>query len=215
MRAIALPLFLLLASCRSEPGLTPSPAEEARLDAHVESIFAGVAVEDAAQLDADHARIRAIHRIAYLAMCFHERAGRYPLADAQAPAFRQTLIGSDAGKTDALGETYVTQETFLAELRSVLGPEVVLPVDPLPQTEHGPRTFVYGVYGKGFTAAAMLYHPAGWSEGILLRQWQYRVGSYENLDLPVMSVATLLAGGYATPRPARWRDPSMAGLGGN
>jgi hypothetical protein len=119
------------------------------------------------------------------------------------------LIGSMVGNPAGFGDTYVTQEELLEELREVLGPEVALPDDPIPESD-GSRAYAYGVYGRAFVAAAMLYHPVGWSEGILPRQWQYRVGANEDLDLPILQMSRLLQGGYSEPRPARWRDPIMA-----
>jgi len=195
--------------CSGEIRLTPSPGEQRHLDAHVEAVFTDVKEKDTAQLRADRQRVSDVHQIAYLAERYHEETGHYPFAEPDSSVFLQTLIGEHIGRTDGFGETYVSQEVLLADLRAVLGPEVELPRDPLPD-EDGTRTYSYGVYGRSYTAAVMLYHPVGWSEGILPRRWQYRVGAYESLELPVLQAAKLLDGGYASTQPARWRDPSMA-----
>jgi hypothetical protein len=198
-----------LLGCSSGSDLEPSPEEQARLDAHLASIFADVEPEDDAQLEADSTRARHVHQLGYWAQKFYERKGYYPLASPDSSVFRQTLIGSAIGNVEPFGETYVPQDSLLAELRAVLGPEVMLPDDPIPEPD-GSRAYGYGVYGRTFVAAAMLYHPVGWSEGILPHQWQYRVGSIENPDLPILQISLLLDGAYADSRPPRWRDPTLA-----
>jgi hypothetical protein len=195
--------------CSGGSDLEPSPHERTRLEAHLSAIFADVEPMDEAQLEADRVRARHVHQLGYWAQRFHDRKGYYPLASPDSSVFRQTLIGSMIPNVEGFGDTYVAQESLLAELREVLGPEVSLPEDPIPEPD-GSRAYAYGVYGHAFVAAAMLYHPAGWSEGILPRQWQYRVGAVENPDLPILQISLLLEGAYAEPRRARWRDPAMA-----
>jgi|SRR5690606_37208772 len=198
-----------LIGCASDSGLEPNPEQQRHLDTHIEAIFAGVEPLDDEQLEADRTRVRDVHRLAFWAQRFHRRTGRYPLASPDSAVFRQTLIGSSIGNVEPFGDTYVDQESLLAELRAVLGPEVTLPDDPIPE-EDGSRVYSYGVYGRTFVAAAMLYHPVGWSECVSPGEWQYRVGAVENENLPILQVSLLLAGAYAESRPPRWRDPTLA-----
>jgi hypothetical protein len=220
MRARALVAFCLLLAgvpfgcTREEIRLAPSALEAARLDAHVETIFADVRVESAAELEADRVRVEHAHRLAYLVEAYRAAAGHYPLAVPDSLVFRQTLIGELHDRKRLarnLGETWVEPEAFAEALRAVLGPGVEVPGDPLPDAQ-GTRAYAYGVYGTGYTLAVMLYHPAGWSEGIAPHQWQYRLGSEENLDLPVLATRKLLEGGYPGNRVARARDAAVAGF---
>lgn len=199
----------LVLGCASSSNLEPNPKQQSHLDQHLSAIFADVEVVDDAQLEADRTRVQTVHRLGYWAQRFHERTGRYPLASLDSAVFRQTLIGSSIGNVESFGDTYVHQDSFLAELREVLGPEVTLPDDPFPE-EDGSRVYSYGVYGRKFVAAAMLYHPVGWTEGILPYQWQYRVGAVEDRNLPILQISLLLDGAYPESRPPRWRDPSLA-----
>ena len=204
-------LCVVVASCggSSGPRLELSSKERANLDAHVENIFTGIAEKDAAQLSADRQRVHDIHRIAFLAEEFYKQTGAYPLVDTENGTLKNVIIGDDEGLNDYDKEHYVSEQAFLALLRATLGDAVTLPHDPLPN-ESG-RTYVYSVYGRSYATAAMLYHPVGWSEGILQNQFQYRVGARENLDLPILQASKLLAGEYKANRPASYRDPSMAG----
>ena len=199
----------LVLGCASSASLEPNPKQQGHLDAHLSAIFAGVGALDDAQLEADRTRVRNVHRLGYWAQRFYERTGRYPLASRDSSVFRQTLIGTSIGNVESFGDTYVHQDSFLAELREVLGSELMLPDDPIPEPD-GARAYTYGVYGRTFVAAAMLYHPVGWTEGVLANQWQYRVGAVEDPNLPILQISLLLDGAYAESRPPRWRDPSLA-----
>lgn len=203
-----LTLGIALVSCsEAGPRTEPTAEEQSHLDAHVARIFAEVTAEDPAQLEADRQRVRDVHRIAYLVEQFRIETGSYPLADTLTGRLANVVIGEDNSIRDH-DDHHLPEDELVAELRRVLGPDVDLPHDPLPG---GFRSYVYTVYGRGYGTAAMLYHPVGWSEGILSRQWQYRVGSTEGADTPMLQATKLLAGGYGQSRSAQWRDPSMAG----
>ena len=201
---------MLATSCSSGPRTEPTTKERAHLDAHVERIFADVKEEDAAQLAADRRRAADIHHIAYLVEQYKTETGTYPLVDTVEGTLKNVVIGDDGGFSEGK-EHYASETEFLAELRRILGVEATLPHDPLPGDRQNGYIYVYSVYGSGYVTAAMLYHPVGWSEGILPHQWQYRVGSYESLEMPVLEAAKLFAGEYQTSVAARPRDPSMAG----
>lgn len=206
IQCVTLALLLCVSACGSdEISLVPTPKVQEHLDAHVATIFDGVSSEDAAQFEADHERVRRVHQIAWLVEQYYKEAGTYPLVDG---TLKNIMIGNPNTKVPKDKEHWVHEDTLLAELQYHLGYDLVLPEEPLPDSK-GYYTFMYSAYGRGYTVAVMCYHPVGWSEGIMPGQWQYRVGSYESLQLPVMEAAKLFAGEYPNNRKARPRDPSM------
>ena len=201
--------FVAISCSAGGPRLEPTSQEQAHLDAHMEQIFTGVTEEDAAQLAADRQRVADIHRIAYLAEQYKQETGSYPLVDPTG-TLKNVIIGDDNGLSEENPEHYVSEVDFLAELRRVLGFEVTLPHDPLPSGPKSGYSYVYGVYGRMYGTAAMLYHPVGWSEGFSPHMFQYRIGGSEDTELPMLQATKLFAGEYTTSQPAKWRDQSMA-----
>jgi hypothetical protein len=208
-RFMVFAVVVMAAGCSGsdELSLMPTPEVQGRLDAHVAMIFDGVSEESATQYEADRERVRRVHQIAWLVEQYHKETDAYPLVDPEG-GVRNVMIGNPNTKVPKDDEHYVHEDTLLAALQDVLGYDFELPGEPLPDSK-GFYCLMYGVYGRGYTVATMCYHPVGWSEGIMPGQWQYRVGSYESLDLPVMQASKLFAGEYASNHKARPRDPSM------
>jgi hypothetical protein len=190
----------------------PSEEEQANLDAHVAQIFEGVVADDPASLEADRERVRRVHALACLIERYYDETGTYPLVDPVEGTMCNVLVGNPHTRVPRDSDYYAREDSLLVLLQDVLGWDVALPVDPDPDLA-GVRCFAYGAYGSGYTVATMLANPVGWSEGILPGQFQYRLGSYESLQLPVLETRKLLAGEYPNNRTARWRDPSMANQG--
>ncbi|MCZ6767122.1 MAG: hypothetical protein O7D32_09355 [bacterium] len=209
-RLILVLLIIVTASCStSTPSLELSEKQRSNLNDHVDRIFAGVATEDPEQMLADRQRVADIHYIAFLVEQYRDVAGSYPFVR-PGGGIKNVIIGEDNGVSNR-EERYLSEAEFLAELRNMLGNEVTLRHDPIPTGESGSRHYVYSVYGASYGTAAYLYHPIGWSEGILPNQWQYRLGSSEDLDLPVLQATKLFSGGYGTSRRAQ-RRTSRAGI---
>ncbi len=61
------------------------------------------------------------------------------------------------------------------------------------------KIYSYGAYGAGYTVAASLHHHVVFSERVMGDTIQYRVGSYENVSLPVLEYAKLIAGTSTVP----------------
>jgi hypothetical protein len=207
IQCVSLVMVLCVVACSGsdEISLVPTPKVQEHLDAHVAAIFDAVSAENPEQFDADQERVRRVHQIAWLAEQYYKETGSYPLADG---TLKNIMIGNPNTRVPKDNEHYVHEDTLLAELQYHLGYDLTLPQEPL-QDSKGYYGFTFSVYGSGYTVAAMCYHPVGWSEGIMPGQWQYRVGSYENPQLPVMEAAKLFAGKYPNNRKARPRDPSM------
>lgn len=179
--------------------LHPNARVRKHLQRHLEDIFAEIDVSDANQLDLDRQRVTDIHQLAFVIELYKERTGTYPFVDPVEGSISNVILGDDVERDDP---HYIDDATFVTELARVLGDSLQLALEP---TGEASRHYVYSVYGQRYGVAAMLYHPVGWSEGIRPEQWQYRVGSSEGTQFPMLEARRLFAGGYAASRPARYR----------
>ena len=183
--------------------LHPGAQVRTHLRTHVAQIFADVATKDAYQLKLDRQRVTDLHQLAFVVELYKEQTGGYPFVDPVDGTLVNVILGDETERDDA---HYVDDELFVIELSRVLGDSLELALEP---SGDNARYYVYSVSGNNYAVAAMLYHPVGWSEGILPQQWQYRVGSIEGTQIPVLEASKLFAGGYTGTRSAQSRDPSM------
>ena len=184
--------------------LQPDAQTRLHLHQHVTDIFADVSAEDGYQLKLDRKRVSDIHQLAFLVELYKMHTGNYPFVDPTEGAITNVIFGDDTERDD---EHHVDDEVFVAELARVLGDSLVLPLEP---TGDAARHYVYSVYGRNYGVAAMLYHPTGWSEGIQPEQWQYRLGSSESAQIPMLQASKLFAGDYTAIQAPQWRNRSRA-----
>ena len=182
-------LLIVLAFPACKKGLSPEEKITNALQAQYESVFADLKIEDQAAFEADQQRVRDVHAIARLADAYNQKAGHYPLVTPEGSMKNVIMI---AGK-EARQKTDVTYEDFVADLKKVLGEDITVPTDPAPG-DNGAFSYSYSAYGQGYTTAAMLYHHTPFSEEILSHSCQYRVGSAENTQLPILQFSKLVDG---------------------
>jgi hypothetical protein len=194
-------LASLLASCG---GGGPTPAEiTRRLDAHIEKVFAGVVANDAAQLAADRQRVRDVHAIAALVEDYKTRTGRYPLVGPDG-AMKNVVIAPWLPRHR--NETTVDFDTFAGDLKAVLGAGLHIPFDPDNNAE-SEKVYVYSTLGTGYGVAAGLHHHVAFSERVMGDHVQYRVGSREDVVLPILEYGKLVAGTSTVPARKFTRHP--------
>jgi hypothetical protein len=180
---------LLLAGCGK------SKVETAKsVEAQVQKMLEGVPVEDAAQFEADKQRVRDLHALAALIDAYHAKKGAYPLADPERKIKNVNISTQEFPTSDAV----VPLDAFVAELKSVLGDDVAVPLDPMPM-EDRTKLYIYSVYGSTYTVACVLYHHATFAEKIMDHYCQYRLGSNEDPNLPILVHAKVIDGTSTVP----------------
>lgn len=162
---------------------------ETELKSHFDSVFADLKIENQAAFEMDQQRVRDVHQIARLAAAYHEKAGHYPLVTPEG-SMKNAIM---APGQKARQKTDVTYEDFVSELKKILGKDITVPTDPSPG-EGGSFSYSYSAYGQGYTTAAILYHHAPFSEKMGEHYCQYRVGSMENKDLPILQFSKIVDG---------------------
>jgi hypothetical protein len=193
-------LFILVAlvvvGCGSGDLSTPSPEEQLQIQAQYDRVFAGIDAPEA-----DRAGVRAVHQLAYWAHTYHEVAHHYPLDDrlGNDRDYVQVFVFGDDTLSDPTKDENIAPETFLAELREVLGDNVVLPSDPVANDFKG---LYYSTNGMSFMAACDLSTPVNGGEMATPDYGQYTVASY--------AIGAILHGEITSLPPAVWRIPSMA-----
>lgn len=93
---------------------------------------------------------------------------------------------------------FVDFDTFANGLKAVLGAGIHIPFDPGGDAS-GLKVYSYSVHGTGYGVAATLRRHAAFSERVTGDQVQYRVGSREDVSLPMLEYAKLIAGTSAVP----------------
>lgn len=183
--------------------LVPNEKEQARLDAQYERVFAGVEADAA-----DREAVRALHQFAYWIEAYHDETDRYPLSDRLDGTinFVQTFVFGDDSNIDFEKRVNLRREELLADLRSVFGPELTLPVDPDP-TDY--RAMHYSTGGRGYTVAVDVLAPVNGGEMTTSTTGQYRLASYESEQIPIHRFAAILDGTTTSMPPCVWRGSSM------
>ena len=165
------------------------------LASHSRFLFDDVKQENEDQFAADKQRVRDIHRLANLVEQYHEKTGRYPLAQEPISRLINVTISPQPQPTSSNSDSVVDVAKFREELRQVLGQDVEIPVDPMPD-EHGYAAYNYSVWSKKYAVATYLFHHARFSEKLAPQLHQYRVGCYEDMSFPVIEWAKILRGEY-------------------
>lgn len=180
-------IIILLPACKKS--LSPEEKITTALRAQFDSVFTDVEIEDQAAYVADQQRVRDVHAIARLAAAYHEKAGHYPLVNPEGSMKNAIMVPGQ----EARQKTDVSYEDFVSELKKVLGEGITVPTDPSPGDKIS-FSYSYSAYGQGYAAAAILYHHTPFSEKMSDHYCQYRVGSIENKDLPILQFSKIVDG---------------------
>lgn len=180
-------IISILPACKKH--LSPEEKTTSALQAQFDLVFTDIKIEDQAAYEADQQRVRDVHAIARLAAAYHEKAGHYPLVNPEG-SMKNAIM---APGQEARQKSDVTYEDFVSELKKVLGEDIVVPTDPAPG-DKGSFSYSYSAYGRGYTTAAILYHHTPFSEKMNEHYCQYRVGSMENKDLPILQFSKIVEG---------------------
>lgn len=193
-------IILVFPACKKSPSTDSSQKKktgssftekqiETALQAQFDSVFADLKIEDPSAFEMDQQRVRDIHQIARLCAAYKNKAGHYPLVTPEG-SMKNAIMVPDK---EARQKSDVTFNDFVSDLKAVLGDDIIVPIDPAPG-ESGRYIYSYSAYGKGYAAAAYLYHHAPYSEKLGDHYCQYRVGSRENTQLPILEFNKIIDG---------------------
>lgn len=133
---------------------------------------------------ADQRRIADVSQIARIVDEFHSRTGRYPLASLNIPVTVGVNITLDElpprytqPPPGAPGEI-VPYSVLLAELRSVLGDDLELPMDPQRVAVYAPNFYQYQYYDDGsYYVSVNLYYEIPGTERLADHYYKYELSS--------------------------------------
>lgn len=148
------------------------------------------AAESDPRAAADAKRVDDVHRIAALVESYKARRGHYPYADRfeNVPA-GYVAVPIAVNITDReLPEHYrypppgvsglvLPSAEFEAELKSVLGRDIVIPYDPGRPAGDAPAFYQYFMDGRAYYVSANLYSPTAETRAIGPHYHKYQVGS--------------------------------------
>ena len=164
------------------------------------------AIEDDYQAAADAKRINDVHRIAALVEAFVTAAGHHPLRGRlensssrdQAEPMAANITGlklpskylrPPPGQPGQI----IPSEEFEAELRAVLGAEVVIPYDPQRVGVYAPNFYQFMTVGGNWYVSANLYSPTEHTLELGPHYHKYQVSSASTPQMKVRRFADIPA----------------------
>jgi tetratricopeptide (TPR) repeat protein len=133
------------------------------------------------QKNVDPRRVEDVHKIAQMAEDFYEEKGHYPLADGKFKLPLTVEITTKKYEDSDLLPNPVPMEELEKELKSVLGEDIVLPLDPQKvDAWGGPRLYQYFTTGKHYFVSTNLFFPKLGARYLMPYTYKYEVGSVTN-----------------------------------
>ena len=130
------------------------------------------------QGNADKIRINDVHTILGIVYKYHEKTGRYPLADGSHPLPVYVAI---TDKKAYVKPEFVDKDIFIHEIKSVLGEDVQIPMDPQKYDVYGARFYLYSTDGNDFQISARLFKPTEGTQAVDKYTHVYLLSGHEDI----------------------------------
>jgi len=132
------------------------------------------------QAYADKVRINDVHTIVDLVIQYHKKTGFYPLADGSHPLPVYVAI---TNKKEYIKTEFVDKDIFISAIKSVLGKDVLIPMDPQNYDVYGARFYLYSTDGDNFQISARLFKPTPLTQPIDKYTHLYLMSVHEDIPL--------------------------------
>ncbi len=134
-------------------------------------------LEQQYQANADKIRINDIQKLAEIILQYHKKTGHYPLADG---SYKLPAYVAITDKKEYVRPGFIDKDIFINEIRSVLGENTIIPMDPQKGDMYARRYYLYSTEGDVFYVSARLFKETPFTQPVAKYNHTYILGGHQD-----------------------------------